>query len=117
MEFNIQKDLFLNTLRIADHISSTKGIQIILSNVELALTLSGVSKKERRKKAEAALKKVGLKDHIYKFDYDKLKGVFDKHVKDLEDVARIYNSAINGTSNQIYNEKRDTRRRIPFLLT
>ena len=40
--------------------------QSILSNVELALTLSGVSKKERRKKAEAALKKVGLKDHIYK---------------------------------------------------
>ena len=32
----------------------------------MALTLSGVSKKERRKKAEAALKKVGLKDHIYK---------------------------------------------------
>ena len=40
--------------------------QSILSNVELALTLSGVSKKERRKKAETALKKVGLKDHIYK---------------------------------------------------
>ena len=40
--------------------------QTVLSNVELALTLSGVSKKERRKKAEAALKKVGLKDHIYK---------------------------------------------------
>ena len=40
--------------------------QSILSNVELALTLSGVSKKDRRKKAEAALKKVGLKDHIYK---------------------------------------------------
>ena len=40
--------------------------QSVLSNVELALTLSGVSKKERRKKAEAALKKVGLKDHIYK---------------------------------------------------
>ena len=33
MEFIIQKDLFLNTLRIAEHISSTKGIQIILSNV------------------------------------------------------------------------------------
>ena len=42
------------------------GHQSILSNVELALTLSGVSKKERRKKAEAALKKVGLKDHIHK---------------------------------------------------
>ena len=40
--------------------------QSVLSNVELALTLSGVSKKERRKKAEATLKKVGLKDHIYK---------------------------------------------------
>ena len=40
--------------------------QSILANVELALTLSGVAKKERRKKAEAALKKVGLKDHIHK---------------------------------------------------
>jgi len=38
MEFNIQKDLFLNTLRIADHISSTKGIQIILSNVYIEAT-------------------------------------------------------------------------------
>ena len=34
--------------------------QNILSNVELALTLSGVSKKERRKKAVEALKQVGL---------------------------------------------------------
>ena len=40
--------------------------QSILSNVELALTLSGVPKSERRKKAEEALIKVGLKDHIYK---------------------------------------------------
>ena len=40
--------------------------QSVLSNVELALTLSGVSKSERRKKAEEALIKVGLKDHIKK---------------------------------------------------
>lgn len=40
--------------------------QTILSNVELALTLSGVSKVERRKKAKAALKKVGLEEHIHK---------------------------------------------------
>ena len=40
--------------------------QSILSNVELALTLSGVSKSERRKRAVAALKKVGLGDHISK---------------------------------------------------
>ena len=40
--------------------------QSVLSNVELALTLSGVSKKERRRRAEDALKKVGLKDHIHK---------------------------------------------------
>jgi len=40
--------------------------QSILSNVELALTLSGVSKNERRKKAKDALKKVGLADHIHK---------------------------------------------------
>ena len=40
--------------------------QSVLANVELALTLSGVSKKERRKKAIAALKNVGLNDHMYK---------------------------------------------------
>ncbi|HEY4537459.1 MAG TPA: ABC transporter ATP-binding protein, partial [Erysipelothrix sp.] len=40
--------------------------QSILANVELALTLSGVSKKERKEKAVAALEEVGLKDHIYK---------------------------------------------------
>ncbi len=40
--------------------------QTVLSNVELALTLSGVSKKERREKAIEALKKVGLEKHIYK---------------------------------------------------
>lgn len=40
--------------------------QSILSNVELALTLSGVSKKERRERAVAALNSVGLKDHINK---------------------------------------------------
>lgn len=40
--------------------------QSILSNVELALTLSGVSKKERMKKAKEALKKVGLEHHIHK---------------------------------------------------
>ena len=41
------------------------GHQNILSNVELALTISGVSKKERREKALNALKQVGLKDKIY----------------------------------------------------
>lgn len=40
--------------------------QTILRNVELALTLSGVSKSERIKKAKAALKEVGLEKHIYK---------------------------------------------------
>lgn len=40
--------------------------QTVLSNVELALTLSGVSKKERRKRAIDALKKVGLEQQIYK---------------------------------------------------
>ena len=40
--------------------------QTTLSNVELALTLSGVGKKERRKKALDALKQVGLADHIHK---------------------------------------------------
>ena len=40
--------------------------QTVLSNVELALTLSGVSKKERKQKAINALEKVGLKDQIHK---------------------------------------------------
>ena len=40
--------------------------QTILSNVELSLTLSGVKKQERRKRAKEALKKVGLIDHINK---------------------------------------------------
>ena len=40
--------------------------QSILSNVELALTLSGIGKKERRKRAVKALKEVGLADHIHK---------------------------------------------------
>ncbi len=38
----------------------------ILSNVELGMTLSGVSKKERRQKAIEVLKKVGLENHINK---------------------------------------------------
>ncbi|MBQ9914168.1 MAG: ABC transporter ATP-binding protein/permease [Clostridia bacterium] len=40
--------------------------QSVLANVELALTLSGVSKKERKERAIAALEQVGLKDHIHK---------------------------------------------------
>jgi len=40
--------------------------QTVLSNVELALTLSGVSKSERRKKAIKALEQVGLADQIHK---------------------------------------------------
>ena len=40
--------------------------QTILSNVELALTLSGVSKKERKERAIKALETVGLKDQINK---------------------------------------------------
>lgn len=40
--------------------------QNVLSNVELALTLSGVGPKERRIKAKEALEKVGLKDQLYK---------------------------------------------------
>ncbi|MDO4742844.1 MAG: ABC transporter ATP-binding protein/permease, partial [bacterium] len=40
--------------------------QTALSNVELALTLSGVSKQERKKRAIAALESVGLADQIHK---------------------------------------------------
>lgn len=40
--------------------------QSVLANVEIALALSGVSKKERRKRSIDALTKVGLKEHINK---------------------------------------------------
>ena len=40
--------------------------QSVLSNVELALTLSGVSREERRRRAIEALEQVGLGDQIHK---------------------------------------------------
>ncbi len=40
--------------------------QSVLQNVELALTLSGVSRRERRARAREALERVGLKDQIRK---------------------------------------------------
>ena len=40
--------------------------QTVLSNVELALTISGIPRKNRKKKALAALEKVGLKDQAHK---------------------------------------------------
>ncbi len=40
--------------------------QTVLANVELALTLSGVGKSERRARATEALRKVGLGDQLYK---------------------------------------------------
>lgn len=38
----------------------------MLANVELALTLAGVSKKERKNRSISVLKKVGLENHLYK---------------------------------------------------
>lgn len=40
--------------------------QSVLSNVELALTISGISKSERRKRAKEALEQVGLGEQIHK---------------------------------------------------
>ncbi len=40
--------------------------QTALANVEIALTLAGVSKTERRRRAKEALKQVGLEDQMYK---------------------------------------------------
>ncbi len=40
--------------------------QTVLSNVELALTLSGVSPEERKKRATAVLERVGLGDQLHK---------------------------------------------------
>lgn len=42
------------------------GHQTVLSNVELALTISGITPKERKQRAVLMLEKVGLKDHINK---------------------------------------------------
>ena len=42
------------------------GHQTALSNVEIAMTLSGVSKAERKRRAIEVLERVGLKDHLYK---------------------------------------------------
>ena len=42
------------------------GHQTVLANVELALTLSGVSKKERTRRAKQALDSVGLSRHMHK---------------------------------------------------
>ncbi|MDA9427726.1 putative ABC transporter, membrane protein subunit and ATP-binding protein [Enterococcus mundtii 1A] len=38
----------------------------IIENVELGMTLSGVSRDEKRKKAEESLRRVGLTDHMHK---------------------------------------------------
>lgn len=40
--------------------------QSIVSNVELGMTLSGVSKEEKRRRALNVLEKVGLKEHLHK---------------------------------------------------
>ena len=40
--------------------------QMVLSNVELALTISGISKAERRKRAKKALEQVGLGNQLHK---------------------------------------------------
>ena len=40
--------------------------QTVLKNVEISLTLSGISKEERKRRAIDALEKVGLKDQIHK---------------------------------------------------
>ena len=40
--------------------------QSVLSNVELALTISGISSSERKERAAKALKEVGLEDHLHK---------------------------------------------------
>ena len=40
--------------------------QTVLNNVKLALTLSGISKREATRRAKRALEEVGLKDHINK---------------------------------------------------
>lgn len=40
--------------------------QTVLENVEMALTIAGVSAEERRNRAAEALDRVGLKDHLHK---------------------------------------------------
>ena len=40
--------------------------QSVLANVELALTIGGISKRERTRRAIKALQEVGLKDQMHK---------------------------------------------------
>ena len=40
--------------------------QTILANVELALTIGGISRRDRTRRAAEALRKVGLEEHIHK---------------------------------------------------
>ncbi|MBR5742824.1 MAG: ABC transporter ATP-binding protein, partial [Clostridia bacterium] len=40
--------------------------QTVLANVELALTIGGISRRERAKRAREALEKVGLSEHVHK---------------------------------------------------
>ncbi len=51
------------TIRFVFQSYNLIGHHTALSNVEIAMTLSGVSKSERKKRAIEALERVGLKDH------------------------------------------------------
>ena len=56
---NVRIGFIFQSYNLISHIN-------ILSNVEMALTLSGVSSKERKERALKALEDVGLKDQAYK---------------------------------------------------
>ena len=71
-------DIFIDGKRVNDIPAAKRGIgfvfqsynlighQTVLANVELALTISGVSRKERKQRAIKALEEVGLKEQIHK---------------------------------------------------
>ena len=56
---NVQIGFIFQSYNLINHID-------ILSNVEMSLTLSGISAKERKERALAALEAVGLKDQVKK---------------------------------------------------
>ena len=58
VSYNFRLDIF-QSYNLIPH-------QTALQNVELALTIGGISKSERKKRALEALKKVGLKEQAHK---------------------------------------------------
>lgn len=81
--------------------------QSILANVELALTISGISRRERRQRAEQVLTQVGLGDqlhmvsHIVTDSYEMLYGAWPEHFDEVVLVLDENQSLSAGTLYQL----------------